>query len=421
MKKPNIRAVVPDDLRGKITVPEELIDEFIRVCAPAEAADVLHVFVDARTLAPYSECHVAADKLIALGTTDVALDPEEQPEYRANREIVADHAAFLAMKDDARQRRSFSNIVAEYTTEFDPQHPVKIIGGQHRFEAIREALAQGVNELHGLKMYFGLTSEQRLDAQLISNTVIAVSTDLYDRMQETVRGPELRDWCQRVGLLQQGEDFSDKRRRGEQITVRAARTFIVNYYLGEEAAASGSEFDKTETTPKICKSGVVDPDWEKVRNTKKLWKDAKLEAAGREFAQLVEAQRRAFQGKKRANIDYQEKAHNFAVISAWAFTAGYLNGNSVRLHRHFALKNQTGRDPLNAAALAKGRHKTDAENYRGLGYRTDAKERGRFVELFYLQAEKGNGITADLIDLAMKKYHAKQATLEVHRAEAQAG
>jgi hypothetical protein len=31
-----------------------------------------------------------------------------------------------------------------------------------------------------------------------------------------------------------------------------------------------------------------------------------------------------------------------------------------------------------------------------------AKERGRFVELFYLQAEKGDGITAPLIDLAMK-------------------
>lgn len=421
MKKPTIRAVVPDDLQINITVPEALICEFIRACEPAESADVLHVFVDARTRALYSECHIAADKLIALGTTDVALDPEDQPDYRANREIVADHAAFHAMKDDARQRRSFSNIVAEYTTDFDPEHPIKIIGGQHRFEAIREALDNGVNERHGLKVYFGLTAEQRLDAQLISNTVIAVSTDLYDRMQETVRGPELRDWCQRVGLLQQGEDFSDKRRRGEQITVRAARTFIVNYYLGEEAAAARTDFDKTETNPRICKSGVVDPDWEKIRKTKKPWKDAKLEAAGREFAKLVEAQRKAFQGKKRANIDYQEKAHNFAVISAWAFTAGYLNGNPVRLSRHFALKDQTGRDPLNAAALAKGRHKTDADNYRGLGYRTDAKERGRFVELFYLQAEKGNGITADLIDLAMKKYHAKQATLEVHRAEAQNG
>ncbi len=74
-------------------------------------------------------------------------------------------------------------------------------------------------------------------------------------------------------------------------------------------------------------------------------------------------------------------------------------------------------NPLNAAALAKGRHKTDPENYRGLGYRTDPKERGRFVELLYLQAEKGNGIATGQIDLAIKKYHAKQAALEVLEAE----
>jgi hypothetical protein len=75
---------------------------------------------------------------------------------------------------------------------------------------------------------------------------------------------------------------------------------------------------------------------------------------------------------------------------------------------------------LNANSLAKGKHKTDAENYRGLGYRTDAKERGRFVELFYVQAEKGGGITTDMIDLAMKKYHAKQAAIDVQRTEGKA-
>lgn len=76
---------------------------------------------------------------------------------------------------------------------------------------------------------------------------------------------------------------------------------------------------------------------------------------------------------------------------------------------------------MNAAALAKGKHASDAENYRGLGFRTDAKERGRFVELFYLQAEKGEGITAPLVDLAIKKYHAKQAILEVQTAEQKVG
>jgi hypothetical protein len=415
MKMPKIKPIIPDDLVATVTIPEVVIQEFISTFQPVERADILHVFVDARTGALYSECHINADKLVPLSTTDVPLDPEEQAEYRANREIVADHAAFGAMKDDAKLRRSFSNIVTEFTTEFDATHPLKIIGGQHRFEAIKEAQANGINEAHGIKVYFGLTPEQRLDAQLISNTVIAVPTDLYDRMQETMRGPELREWCQRVGLLDQGQDFADKRQRGAQITVSAARSFILNYYRGEEAAAA--DFDKTETTPKLSKAGALDPDWETLRKSKKVWKDAKLEAAGKEFAALVQAQRKAFVGKKKGTVDFQEKALNFAVLTAWAFTAGLLSGNAVRLGRHFALKNQTGKDPLNAGALVNGKHATDSDSYRGLGYRTDPKERGRFVELFYLQAEKGSGITSPLIDVAIKKYHAKQAVLEVQNAE----
>jgi hypothetical protein len=191
------------------------------------------------------------------------------------------------------------------------------------------------------------------------------------------------------------------------------------YYRGESDA--DSEFDKTETSPKICKSGGLDDDWEKLRGNKKIWKDSKLETAGRNFAALVAAQRKAFQGKKKGTLDFQEKALNYAVLSAWAYTAGFLHSNATRLSRHYALKDQSGGDPLNAAALAKGRHGTDAENYRGLGYRTDAKERGRFVELFYLQAEKGDGITTPLINLALKKYHAKQAILEVLIAEKKVG
>jgi hypothetical protein len=76
---------------------------------------------------------------------------------------------------------------------------------------------------------------------------------------------------------------------------------------------------------------------------------------------------------------------------------------------------------LNAAALAKRRHKTDLDSYRGLGYRTDPKERGRLVELFYVQAEDGKGITASSVDIAIKKYHAKQAQLEVLKAQAKDG
>lgn len=155
-----------------------------------------------------------------------------------------------------------------------------------------------------------------------------------------------------------------------------------------------------------------------------MWVDKDLHGAGKEFAQLVKAQRAAFATKsgklKPGQADFAEKALNYAVLSAWAFVAGVLSANKARQKRHFDLRKLGGKDPLNAAALAKGRHKTDPENYRGLGYRTDAKERGRLAELFFLQAEDGAKITAAKIDLAIKKFHAKEARLEVARAEGKA-
>jgi hypothetical protein len=413
-----MKNVVPDGLAG-VTNVDDLVEAFLGTLEPLEADDLVHVFVDAKTKARYCECHILASKLIPLSTTDVPLDPDDQPEYRANREIVTSHYAFEKMQQDAKERRSFSNLVTEFTTEYDAEHPLKIIGGQHRYQAIKQALEDGIDEYHGVKVYFGLDSEQRLDVQLISNTVIAVSRDLYDRMQETVRGPELRDWCQQVGLLDDGQDFGDKRQRGGAFTVRNARTFITNYYAGIEA--SDTDFAKADTTPELAVSGDEDKRWEAVRNRKpSIWKDAKLAKAGTEFAALIKAQRDAFKGAK-GNADSQEKAMNYAVLSAWAYTAGLLHANDKRLQRHYDLKSAKGKDPLNAAALAKGKHKTDPENYRGLGYRTDAKERGRFVELFYAQAEKGDGINAGLITLAIAKYHAKQAELDVQKAEKAGG
>jgi len=142
-----------------------------------------------------------------------------------------------------------------------------------------------------------------------------------------------------------------------------------------------------------------------------------LETAGREFVRLVEAQRKAFENAPGRTGDSQEKALNYAVLTSWALVAGLLQNNPTRLQRHFDLANRTGRDPMNATALAKGRHKTDPPNYRGVGQRTDPKERGRLVELFLLQAENGGGITSSLIDVAIKQYHAKQAVLEVQKAK----
>ena len=327
--------------------------------------------------------------------------------------------AYARMIEDAKQRRSFSNIVAEFTLEFDKAHPLKIIGGQHRFEAIRTAQASGVDEYHGVKVYFDLNMEQRLDVQLISNTNIAISGDLFDRMHETVMGPELRDWFQSVGLLDAGQDFADRRSRGGPISVQLARTFIFNYFQG--AKIDAKKFDVTETTPELCPTGVRDPEWEALRIRKDIWKDVGLIRAGKEFAALVKAQRGAFtKGQKKFPPDYPEKAINPAILAAWAYIAGMLRTNEVRLKRHYALAIAAGHDPLNVGALVKGRHKTDPEQYRGLGYRTDPKERGRFAELFFLQSENGEGISKSNIDVAIAKFHAKVATLDVEKLKAKA-
>jgi hypothetical protein len=323
---------------------KNLLIEIDADLAPFEASEHLEhcVFQDERTVAYFCECHVKASKIIKFGTTDVPLDPNEQGDYRANRLVVEDAYAFRMMKDDAKRGRHFSNIVAEYTKEFDAGHPLKIIGGQHRFEALNEALANGVDNYHGLKIYLGLNMDQRLDAQLISNTNIATSSDLFDRMQETYKGPQLRDWCQRVGLLAASEDFSDRAGRGVAITVRMARTFITNYYRGRTAA--GGEFDKTDTTPILSPSGQIDEAWDTLRNgTPGLWEDAGLQRAGEEFSLLIEAQRQAFVGRNpKPPVDRPEKAMNAAVLSAWAYVAGLLSRNEVRLERHYAFADTAG-------------------------------------------------------------------------------
>lgn len=391
------------------------VEEFCETFSPVESD--IYIFRDDLTKALFCECHITADSIISLGTIDVPLDAENQSEYRANRDVVEDSMAFLQMKDDALKKRSFSNIVAEYDTKFDREHPLKIIGGQHRFIAISEALKHGINQTHGVKVYFGLNTNQRLDVQLISNTNIAVSADLLDRMMETVKGPELRTWCQKVGLLKEHEDFADKKQRGSRITVRTARTFIMNYYEGTKITST--EFSGTKTTPVLAKTGGIDDEWEQLKvSHPNMWDDDKLLESGKAFSELIQKQKSAFlRDGKISNREYADKASSYAIVAAWAFVAGVLNNNKTRLERHYALSKIQKTDPLNAKALARAKHKTDPDNYRGLGTRTDSKERGRLAELFFFQAEKGSGITKELADAAIARFYAKQALLEAREAE----
>jgi hypothetical protein len=179
------------------------------------------------------------------------------------------------MKEDALQRRSFSNLVAEYTKEFEPKHPLKIIGGQHRHVAIRLAHEQGINELHGVKVYFGLSTTQRIDVAVISNRNLSISGALLDRLRETYRGPAMRDWCHAAGLLPQGQDFADRQTRGGRFPVNLARTFIHDFYLGRDIP--GNAFRETETTPILYAAGRGDDIWETfLAEHPDIWEDAAL-------------------------------------------------------------------------------------------------------------------------------------------------
>jgi hypothetical protein len=234
-------------------------------------------------------------------------------------------------------------------------------------------------------------------------------------MYETIKGPELRNWCQMVGLLKDKEDFADKKERGGNITVRGARSFILSYFEGDKY--DSKNFDKIRTEPILAKTGGIDDKWEKLRGEHPdLWNDQGLKEAGIAFAGLNHAQYESI-AKKTGALEFAEKAMSYSVLTAWAYVAGVLRENKVRLSNHYALKDKAQSDPLNANALLKGKHKTDPESYRGLGTRTDLKDRGRMAELFFLQAEDGKGITPALVDVAIKKYHAKLAQLDVQEAQ----
>jgi hypothetical protein len=391
----------------------EEISAFVALFGPLERSN-LTLLRDHRTQAVFMECHILASKITSLGTTDVPLDAEASSEYRANRDVVSDHSAFEQMRNDAVEGRRFSNIVAEFVQ--GEARPLKIIGGQHRFEAIKDAQEESIDIEHGVKVYFQLDNEQRLDVQIISNTNISVSKELLDRMYETLSGAELREWCQKCGLLEKKQDFADKPGRRNPITVKEARCFICNFYLGK--AVHSTEFASRDTTPQLVEAGKRDPKiWKETKQANPdLWDDKQLQVAGKAFAELRSAQMDAFFDKKSKKYigpaDYRHKAKNLALLAGWAFVAGSLSDNSVRLKRHYGLSAKGGsKDPLRADLLANGRHATDPANYRGLGYRSDAKERGRFAELFWLQAETGAGISKNGIELAIQEYEAKQANL----------
>lgn len=371
------------------------------------------LFLDEKSNAFYLTCHLEGRVLAQYCDTEATLEGDDEDEiYKLNREITEDKTAFKTMEEDAFRGRSFEDIVLEYDTSYRPKRPLKVYGGQHRIRAITKAESTKGYVLHGVRVYFGLSREQKVEIATVNNTAIAVPNDLLDRMREQLLGSELRDWCQQVGLLGKGEDFAD-RRRPDIPTVRVVRTLLVNFYLGKEAA------DDAFHQPVLCKSGGVDEDYMAIRR-KVDWSDPALLEMGRQFARLHKTQReRILERNEDSNAEFARKALTHSVVASWGYAAGFFQRDPQRLQILYSLPGNVNPpdDPLNAKALSQARLKgTDPDTYRGLGTRSNSQELGRMLEVFLVLATKDKKrITKEIANAAIQSYEAKRAVNEANK------
>lgn len=403
-----------DELPRKI---EDRLRDFLNEYQPYETVggSRLPVYLDTKSAAFYISCHLTGRILAETTDSEAVLDNDEEDEiYKLNREITEDQAAYKQMEQDALGGRSFEDIVLEYDQSYRPKKPLKVYGGQHRLRAISKAVDAWGDTLHGVRVYFCLNREQKVEIARVNNTAIAVPNDLLDRMQEQLLGSELREWCQRVGLLDEGEDFAD-RRSPDRPTVRIIRTFVVNYYKGK-AASRIEDFHQ----PVICKSGGVDEEYTAIRRIVD-WNDTGFGEAGRQFSLLHRRQRETVLSRNNDNYaEYARRTLSMSVVASWAFAAGLFQEQRDYLNALYSIPdNVSGQeDPLNAKALSQARQKgVDPDTYRGLGTRSNSKELGRMLEVFLVLAIKANKkkINRDLANAAIQSYEAKRATHEAEK------
>lgn len=406
-----------------IKLPADVSKEFDNFWRSIETVEreksiVPIVFQDKKSGAFYIECHIKASIAKKLLDIDTALDPEEQQEYRANRDLLPLHKAFLRMIQDAKKGRQFSDIIVEYDASYKKSQPLKVLGGQHRVEAIKEAIKEEIDRPHGFKVYFSLLINQRNEISQISNTNINISGDLLDRMEETRLGPHLRSWCQKVGLLKKTGDFADRKNNEGIITVRVARTFIVNFLKGQS-----EKYDPEKLySPYLCKRGLgedIDKEYKKfIGQGKKMWANKDLINAGREFAKLHKQQIKMINSDKKLKKikEFRNKVITPVVAVSWAYVAGLIYSDKGRRKKLFSMSSISDRDPLNVNALSTERHHSDPETYRGIGTRINSQEIGRMTEILiqYVESNKSY-ITNEIIRYALKKHFAKGAVKEAEK------
>jgi hypothetical protein len=394
-----------DDKAIKDSEIQKKVAQFLGEVNTLEAAKQapIVIYQDGKGKGYYIKCGIQAKVACPLIDLNAKLDPADKESFRANRELLLKNNTYKRMVADAKEGREFNDIIAEYTKDYSPGKPLKIWGGQHRVKAIEESYDEAkISRHHGFKIFFNLSKQQRTEIALISNTNIAVSNDLFDRLQEeTFVGLKLRPWCYQVGLLKEGEDFPDLGSRSEKITVKLARTFVTNFFIGKEKASNlkFDGLDKNIYEPHLCESGVdLDSGYERIIGEygDSIWQNKPLLQAGKSFAALHKAQYNAVKERKEiANRKgFRNKAMTESVISAWAFISGLLQNTPERLQNHYSIPrtNKSIPDPLNAFNMSNFRHDSDERTYRGLGTRSALKDRQRMAQLFLARSLQRNGL-----------------------------
>lgn len=118
---------------------------------------------------------------------------------------------------------------------------------------------------------------------------------------------------------------------------------------------------------------------------------------------------------------FKYRTLSLAVIASWAFVAGYLQNKQNLLDKFYKLVDNAGDniDPLNGKAMAKAKHpKLDSDTYRGLGTRTNDKERGRLTQFFYRYSKSKNPkISLAMYNEAIKYYHVNKESDDIKKTK----
>lgn len=387
----------------------KLVESFFknRLTLESKESIPIIVFQDGVKGAYYVKCSMKAKNASLLFDFNAKLDTGDS--FRANRELLLQHNTYKKMLLDASKGREFNDVIVEYNNSYYPEKPLKIWGGQHRSKALSEANTHP-DRYHGFRIYFGLSTEQRTEIALISNTNISVSNDTFDRMlEETMFGDTLRKWCQQVGLLDANEDFPDVGSKSEKITVKLARSFVVNFYLGKEVVENhrDDKIDRIIHEPYLVETGtdryltekpaLLDSKYQQTMSQQgiELLKDKNLLGAGKSFAILHKAQQNAVKsskGKIKNRKSYRNKALIESILTGWSYVAGILQNSPTRLQNHYKVPKTSSKipDPLNADEMSKFKHDQDKRTYRGLGTRSSLKDRQRIAHLFLARSLDSN-------------------------------